>query len=187
MAALDQYHKSALTRASLDYRNRVELANARNPQTEYEAAKARVEQHLAALRGWGRSSEAAALEGRLRTASAAPNLSMKLDEATQAGAAAAAQRRFDVSRIKYKEAVQLAEQTQPHDSRLITALDQLGNQYMGEDFAAADAAYSRELKAVQELYAPLSPMISMPLQSLDTSPLMRHDYPAAHKLDTQAG
>jgi tetratricopeptide (TPR) repeat protein len=157
-----------------------------NPQKEYEAAQARLSAHIASLKAKGKASEAAALDARIRASQTAPNLSARLDEAMQAGAAAAAQRHFDVARIKYKEAVKLAEQIQPHDSRLATALDDLGNQYLGEDFAAADAAYSQELKVVEELYGPLSPMISMPLQSLGTNALAHKDYPTALKFYTRA-
>jgi len=112
---------------------------------------------------------------------AAPNLSEKLDVAMQAGAKAVSERRWDEAQRYYKEAVRLGEQLQPHDPRLVTALDHLGNQYVGVDFAAADAAYGRELKVIEELYGPQSAMMAQAFESLGTSALMQHDYDSAHK------
>jgi len=175
VASLEQYHKAALAYASMDYRNKIIRSDAPDPKKEYEAAQARFDAHLASLKAKGKASEAAALEARIHTSQAGRNLSIKLDEALQAGAKASSERHFDQARIHYQEAVKLAEQLQPHDQRLATALDSLGNQYLGQDSAAADAAYSRELKVVQELDGPQSFQVTQPLESLGTSALMQHD------------
>jgi Tetratricopeptide repeat len=186
VASLDQYHKAALADASIDYRNKIIRSDAPDPQKEYAAAQLRYSSHIASLKAKGKASEVAALEARVHASQAAPNLSAKLDEALQAGAKAASERRFDQACVHYQEAVKLAEQLQPHDQRLATALDSLGNQYVGQDFAAADAAYSHELKVVQEIYGPQSFQVTHPLESLGTSAFLQRDYPTAQKYYSRA-
>jgi len=185
-ASLDQYHKAALADARLDYRNKVVRADAFDPQKEYATAQERFRTHIASLKASGKSAEAASLEARVHASNASPNLTEKLDHAMQAGAKAASERHFDEAQAHYKEAVKLAEQLQPHDQRLAIALDHLGNQYLGQDFAAANAAYSRELKVVEELYGPQSSALAQPLQSLGTSAIIQHDYSSALMFYTRA-
>jgi tetratricopeptide (TPR) repeat protein len=185
--SLEQYRKAALADASLDYRNKTAVrSDAPNPKKEYEAAQVRFSAYLAALKAKGKASEALALEARVHRSQAAPNLSTKLDEALQAGAKALSERHFDEARIHYQKAVKLAEQLQPHDQRLATALDYVGASYVGQDFAAANAAYSRELKVVQEIYGPQSFQVTQPLQSLGTSALVQRDYPTAQEYYSRA-
>ena len=91
------------------------------------------------------------------------------------------QRHFDVALEDYKQAVVLADKMQPHDSRLLTALDNVGNGSMAHDPAAAEAAFERELKVAQELYGPQSANLAAPLQSLGRNALRQHDYAGAEK------
>jgi len=81
----------------------------------------------------------------------------------------------------YQEAVELAEKMQPHDQRLATALDHVGNEYLGQDPAAAEAAYERELKVSEEIFGVGSANTAGPLQSLGRNALIQRDYTAAEK------
>src|SRR5580693_1669891 len=81
----------------------------------------------------------------------------------------------------FQEAVQLAEKMEPHDQRLVTALDHVGDEYLGQDPAAAEAAYERELKVTEEIFGVRSANTALPLQSLGRNALMQHDYAAAEK------
>ena len=139
--------------ASIDLRTKVIRANDPVPETEYEKAQARLKEHIAALKAAGKVSEAAALEASVRAAEAAPGLSEQVDAAMQAGMRELTQRHFDVALADYKQAVVLADKMQPHDGRLVTALDNVGNGSMAHDPAAAEAAFERELKVAQELSA----------------------------------
>ena len=77
--------------------------------------------------------------------------------------------------------MELAEKMQPHDQRLVTALDHVGNEYLGQNPAAAEAAYERELKVSEEIFGVHSANTAMPLQSLGRNALMQKDYAAAEK------
>lgn len=182
VAALDQYRRAALAESSRDLRNQVirvdELADAQN---QYKAAQQRINDRIASLKAAGKASEAADLENRIQSTQAAPNISMKLDATLQTGAQAASERRTDEALRSYKEAVTLGEQIQPHDQRLILALDHLGNLYMGQDFPAAQAAFAHELKVAEELYGPQSSQVILALQSLGTCALLQHDYATSEK------
>ena len=151
-AAIGEYHKAALQDASEDLRTKVVRADAARPQDEYKKAQERLNLHIAALKSAGKSAEAAHLEASVRAIEAAPNLSQKIDADMQAGAAANQLRHFDEALKDYQEAVELAEKMQPHDQRLATALDHVGNEYFGRDPAAAQAAYEQELKVTEEIY-----------------------------------
>jgi tetratricopeptide (TPR) repeat protein len=109
-----------------------------------------------------------------------------LDAALQAGAEANKKRRFDESFARYKEAVSLADQLQPHDYRLAVALDHLGACLLGRDFPAADAAYERELKVYVELMGPETYHRATPLTSLGNSAMVQHNYERARDFYTQA-
>jgi tetratricopeptide (TPR) repeat protein len=179
--ALDEYRKTAQEVASTDYRHARLTDEVRNAPKDYEQAQARFKDHLAALRTAGKTTEAAELEARAQTLQANPSLSQQLNAMLQAGAQAAQKRDFESSLADYKKAVDLAREVQPHDERLVTALDHLGNNYMGRDFAAADATFQEELKVTQELYGAQSPNVEGPLQSLGTSALLQHNFPEAEK------
>jgi tetratricopeptide (TPR) repeat protein len=99
----------------------------------------------------------------------------------QAGAKAYQERKFEEGLQDFKGAVDLARQMQPHDARLATALEHVGNGYLGHDFAAADAAFEEELKVDSELYGPMSVNLSLPLESLANSAMAQKNYDAAEK------
>ncbi|MBZ5696876.1 MAG: tetratricopeptide repeat protein [Acidobacteriia bacterium] len=179
--ALDVYRKAALADASIDFRTKVMPSGWRDPQKEYKAAQTRFEQHITDLKSAGRSPEAAALEKQVQAAQSSSSLSEKLDEEIQASAKAAAQRHFDEAMVHDKEAVAIAEKMQPHDPRLITALDRLGMEYVQQNPAAATAAFERELAVAEELYGPQSPFTAEPLQSLGRNALYHRDYATAEK------
>jgi tetratricopeptide (TPR) repeat protein len=180
-AAIGEYHKAALQDASEDSRTKVVRTDAAKPQIEYKKAQERLSLHIAALKAAGKSAEAAQLEVSVGAMEAAPNLSEKIDADMQAGAKANSQRHFDEALKDYQEAVELAEKIQPHDQRLATALDHVGNEYLGRDAAAAEAAYEQELKVTEEIYGAHSANTAEPLQSLGRNALMQHDYATAEK------
>ena len=51
----------------------------------------------------------------------------------------------------------------------------------GQDPAAAEAAYERELKVTEEIYGAQSANLAAPLQSLGRNALMQKDYASAEK------
>jgi tetratricopeptide (TPR) repeat protein len=179
--AIDEYRKTAAAFASLDRRHLTRYTDDLDPQAEYAAAQKRLSDHIAALKAAGKTSEAASLEASIHTSVNSAGLSDKLNSLMQAGMQASAQRNFDEARKDYQEAVDVAERLQPHDQRLVTALDHLGNQNMGMNFPAADAAFQQELKATEEIYGAQSANMEGPLQSLGTSALLQKDYASAEK------
>ena len=172
--------------AGVDPHNKIVRSDALNPQTEYTDARKRFDDHIAALKSAGKSSEAALLESRLRGMEAAPTLSEQLDAAMQAGGQANSHGNLDEALRQYEEAVELAQKIQPHDQRLPASLELLGNEYLGRDPAAAESAYERELKATQEVFGAHSPHVAAPLQSLGRNELMQRNYAAAEKFFFEA-
>lgn len=181
VASNDEYRKAALTDAGVDWRGKITRSDELNPQNEYKYAQERLSQHIASLKAVGKSSEAAQLEASLKNSQAAPSISEKLYMALQAGAADNRQRDFEAAKRDFKQAVELADKIQPHDQRLVSALDHLGNEYFGEDPAAAEAAYERELKVSEEIYGPQSANLTPPLESLGRNALKQKDYATAEK------
>jgi hypothetical protein len=180
-AAMTEYREAAGVDASIDLRNKVTRTTDRDPQKEYAAAQERFSAHLASLKAAGKSAEAASLQARVQNISASAGLSEKLDAAMQAGAKANSERRWDEAKKAFQEAVDLAEKIQPHDSRLITALDHLGNENLKEHPDAAQAAFERELKVSEEVYGPQTPGTVPALQSLGNNAMVEHDYANAEK------
>ncbi|MGH9575290.1 MAG: tetratricopeptide repeat protein [Candidatus Acidiferrales bacterium] len=180
-AAVDQYRKTAAAESSVDYHHRVTRDSDLDPQTEYKAAQKRFEDHVTALKSAGRSAEASSLETSVASSAKSPDLSEKLNELMLAGQNAARERNVTGAANDFEEAVTLAQQLQPHDQRLVTAFDRLGNMNLGTNFPAADAAFEQELKAVEEIYGSQSPNMEPPLQSLGTSALLQKNYPAAEQ------
>lgn len=176
-----EYRKASLTDASMDYRGRFWRSDDRDPQKEYKAAQDRLAQHLAALRASENSAKADAIESAIHSAQADESLSDQLDAAMLAGANAGRAKHYDEETREFQHAVDLAEKMQPHDPRLVTALDDLGNCYLGWNGPAAESAYERELKAAQDLFGPASPNVAGALQSLGRNALMQKDYPTAEK------
>lgn len=181
VSAMREYRKASLTDASMDYRGRFWRSDDRDPQKEYKAAQDRLAQHLAALRASENSAKADAIESAIHSAQADESLSDQLDAAMLAGANAGRAKHYDEETREFQHAVDLAEKMQPHDPRLVTALDDLGNCYLGWNGPAAESAYERELKAAQDLFGPASPNVAGALQSLGRNALMQKDYPTAEK------
>jgi hypothetical protein len=179
VAAIGEYRKASQVDASIDLRGKTTRTTDRNPQKEYDAAQERLQDHLAALNAAGKSAEAAALVARIQASQANPSISEQLDAAMQAATKAMSEKRFDEMQRDYKEAVALAEKVQPQDARLLTALDYLGRTYLGRDFAAADAAFARELQVAEEMFGPQSPQLTAPLQSLGNSALFQKNFASA--------
>jgi tetratricopeptide (TPR) repeat protein len=151
----------------------------RKRNTEY--VQDRFSRHIASLKAAGESSKAAQLEVSLKNSQAAPIPSEKVDMALQAGDADNRQRDFEAAKRDFKQAVEPAERIQPNDQRLVSAIDHLGNEYFGQDPAAAEVAYERELKVTEKIYGPQSANIAAPLQSLGRNALMQKDYATAEK------
>lgn len=127
----------------------------------------RLKEYLTELRAAGKSAEAADLEKKLAGSAHALGVSGKLDAAMEAGANAWKENNFAEAEKDYKEAVQIAEQIKPHESRLIMSLGYLGGLYFQrKDMADAQTTFARELQVAEELYGPNSPQLSLPLISL---------------------
>ena len=181
VAAMDEYRRAAGEDASVDARGKIRRCDDRDPQRDYKDAQQRLAAHIAALKSAGKSTEAAELETNARSKQGATSLSEQLDAAMQAGAEADKLKHYDEALRHYQEAVQAAEKLQPHDMRLVTALDYVGNHYLGQNPAAAQSAYERELKTAQELFGPQSSNLTGPLQSLGRNELIQKNYAAAEK------
>ncbi len=179
--AMLEYRKASLAAASQDVRGKVYRSDEtpEKVQQAYADAQKRYETHLNALRAAGKSDEAAALEAKLKAATAAPDLADQVDQAMKAGAADDKVRNFSQAVIDFKRAVELADKMQPHDARLVTALDKLGNNEMGQDNDAAKAAYEREYKAACDLFGANSGSAMQALQSLGRFETFTHDYASA--------
>lgn len=131
--------------------------------------------------GAGEGAEATSLETRVHNIDASSGLSEKLDATMQDAAKATSERHFDQSLKLYEEAVDIADKIQPHDSRLLTALDYVGNFNIKRNPAAAQAAFERELKAAEEISGPNSPGVTAALTSLGNNAMSRKDYANAEK------
>jgi tetratricopeptide (TPR) repeat protein len=186
VSAIQEYRKASLTDAGIDLRGKIIRLSERDPQLEYKKAQDRLKEHLAELRAAGKSSEAAEIESAINGAEANSGLSDQLDAAMLAGSNADRAHKIDEAVKDYQQAVSIAEKIQPHDPRLVTALDDLGNNYLGWNAPAAESAFEQELKAAQDLFGPNSPNLTGPLQSLGRNALMQHDYATAEKFFFQA-
>jgi tetratricopeptide (TPR) repeat protein len=180
-AAMDEYHRAAGEDAGIDPRGKIRRRDDRDPQRDYQDAQERLAAHIAALNSAGKSSEAAELEASIHAKQGAAGLSEQVDAAMRAGAEADKVKHYDEALRHYQEAVQAAEKLQPRDMRLVTALDYVGNHYLGQNPAAAQSAYERELKTAQEIFGPQSSNLTEPLQSLGRNALVQKDYAAAEK------
>lgn len=185
-ASLNEYREASLIDSAIDLRTKVMRSDELDPQKEYASAKERWNDHLAALKAAGKSSDATALQTQLTASRSSASLSDQVDAALQSGWSAIRRRDRQGAVSQYKLAVELAEKLPPNDPRLVNALDNLGNSYFGWDTPAAQAAYERELQAAVNIFGPQSPQLTAPLQSLGRSALMQHDYAAAQKYMFQA-
>lgn len=179
VAALTEYKAAALADGSQDLRGKFIRTDQPDPKTEYDSAQKRWDARLAALRASGKSAEADALVAKLHILDAAPSLSLQIDEAMKAGQDADKVRNFPEALADYKHAVELADKLQPHDARLVTALDKMGNNAMGQDNTVAQAAYEREYKVACELFGAQSGSAEQALQSLGRFEVFTKNYPSA--------
>jgi len=184
-AALDQYRKAALDEPALKA-SAVEVRFF-DAQSKYKSAQDRFNEHLAALRASGKSSEAAGLEARLHARESAPNLDEKFHSAMQAGMQAIMEKRFNDAETSTKEAVNIAEKLQPQDGRLPEALGQLGNVYLWRlDYKHAEDTFRRQLSLAEKLYGPQSPEITGSLQNLAMTALAQKDYSGSQAFFSRA-
>lgn len=179
--AIAEYRRASLADSSIDFRGKVIRSDDRDPQKEYEKAQQRLNDHLTALAAAGKSEEVGRIKSAIRSTQAGAALSEQLDAAIQQGLAAAKAQHPDEAIPNFQKAVELAEKMQPHDERLVTALNYLGMCYTMRDPAAAQAAFDRELKAAQELFGSDSPNLTGPLQALAQAALRQHDTATAEK------
>jgi tetratricopeptide (TPR) repeat protein len=179
--AIDQYRRTALAEAGVDIRMSQWRGSEFDPEREYEAAQKRLNDHIAALKAAGKASEATALQAQIAGMQKSASASDKLNTLMQAGVQAYQQQKFEDGFEDFKQAVDIARQIQPPDPRLPTALEYLGNGYLGRDFAAADATFNEELKAAQQIYGPRSAAVEIPMESLGNSALLQKNYAAAEK------
>jgi tetratricopeptide (TPR) repeat protein len=184
IAALENYRRAALDEPPV----RTGIPQQRfDAQNQLRAAQERFRQHLAELRSSGKSSEAASLEARLKTAESSPNLDEHFHAAMQASVQAATERRFDAAETSAKEAIAIAEKIQPPDGRLPEAEAQLGNVYAWRlDYPQAEQAYKRQLTLTEKLYGPQAPMLTAALQNLAMTKLAEKDFPSAETFVSRA-
>ena len=150
------------------------------PQAAYKPAKERVDAPIAAKKTSGNPAGAAGVKADVGATMAAPGISARLDAAMLAGQDAAAARHIDDAEKSYKEAVDLAEELQPHDDRLPASLMRLSFLYADRrDSALTEATLQRYLKASEELYGAGSPLMTQPLQTMASYALSKQDFNSA--------
>lgn len=172
--AMDQYRKTSIS--GWGFRRPGEL----DPSREYKSAQERFQKHLAALRAAGNATEAARLEEAVANLSVNATLSQQLDAALQSGFDAMRSGQANDAMQYYKQAVDLAEEIQPHDQRLPVALKTLGLLYRSQNrFDEASAVYGRETKAIEEVSGPQSPDLADPLENLGMIALQQKNYKEA--------
>lgn len=184
--AINEFRRAALDDASIAPQGKIIRSTDRAAPRDYGDAQKRLDAHLAQLKTAGKSSEAVDLQKRILDSQASSSLSDQLDAAMQAGAAANKLQHWDEAAREYQKAVDLADKLQPHDSRLVTALDYLRDETLGRDPAIAREAFERELKVAQELYGPRSPNLAAPLESLGRNSLFLKDYASAENFFSAA-
>ena len=151
-----------------------------NSAHTYEAAQQRFAKHVADLRAAGKSTEANALEVRVKAASPVPDANDKFHLALQASKKAVEQRQFDSALTSAKEAIAIAGKIQPQDGRLAEAYEQLGHVYgwqMQPKLAMEN--YNHQLAAAQSVYGAKSPVVAGALQNLALVSLAQHDFAGA--------
>jgi tetratricopeptide (TPR) repeat protein len=181
VSAMKLFGEASSAAASVDLRGKIIRRDDRNPQQEYVNAQERFARYIASLKTSGKAEEAGELESRVAGSNRSATVSEQMDRAMAAGAKADESRQFSAAKDRYKEAVDLGEKLKPHDPRLVNALDKLGNHYLGQDPAAAQKAYERELQVAEELFGPQSANETPVLQSLGRNALIQHDYSTAEK------
>lgn len=179
--AMEEYRKTAESAARVSMLQPSWRGTADDPEKAFEDAKQRFSDHIVALKAAGKSADAAALEARINAVQSNSGLSDKMNALMQSGVQALQAKKFEEAETNFKAAVVIGRQIQPPDSRLATALDYVGDNDLGKDFAAADASFEEELKLTEQIYGPGSPNTEIPLQSLGNSAMLQKNYAAAEK------
>jgi tetratricopeptide (TPR) repeat protein len=186
-AALAEYRKAALSFTTANMRKGVAMVDGKTPQQQYEDAQNRYSQYLQQLESSGKSAEAAAIEKQILAGAANPSLSKQMDDAMLAGATAMNQKQPDEARRQLGIAVKLGEQIQPHDERLIHALDAYGRLNIGIDAAVAQSSFEREMKVINELFGDNDPDLEgQALRSLAGNAAAQKEFDAAVNFYTRA-
>ncbi len=181
IASLDTYRRAAQQDASVNPVGKVTLRTDRDPQRDFRDAQKRFDEHLAALKSAGKSAEAEKLQAQLKAAKGSDSLSDQLNAEMRAYTSLVQQQRREEAFQHVQKAVELAEKIQPHDPRLITCLEALGEYNLGRNPAAAQKAFERELQVAQEIFGPESPNMTTALQMLGQNAAIQHDYATAEK------
>jgi tetratricopeptide (TPR) repeat protein len=181
--AMDQYRKAAMKKAGVDLLTLGPQREGLNPEKEYESAQERFNAHITELKASGKSAEAGALTARIADMQKVTNLSDKMDSLMQAGMQAVQKQKIEEGLSDFQNAVAVGRQMQPHDARLATALEYVGNYYLnlGHDFSRADAFYEEQLKVDDEIYGPQSTASEVPLEMLGDSAMLQKNYGMAEK------
>ncbi len=184
VAALDNYRRAALDEAPPKVGIPQLYFDAGH---KYQSARERFQQRLTDLRASGKSSEAAALEARLKASEVAPNLDERFHAAMQTSMQAIGERRFNDAETSAKQAIEIAGQIQPEDGRLPEAVGQLGTVYAWRlDYKQAEENYRRQLLLAEKLYGPQSPMIAGALQNLAMLALAQKDFAGSQAFFSRA-
>lgn len=155
----------------------------RDANSDVQAAELRLKQRLSELRAAGKGAEATALEARLAGAGETKSLSEKVDAAMDAGRRAVREHNFAEAERSYKNAVEFAEQLNPHEARLALSLGYLGTMYFGrKDWPDAQQAFERQLKITTEIYGTDSEQLSTPLISLGQVHMQQGEFAKAESL-----
>jgi tetratricopeptide (TPR) repeat protein len=179
-AALNEYHQAAMAEQATAPSYGPSFHN--NSAEKYKDAQERFAQQLASLRKAGKSAEAARLEKSIGDQQNASGAAEALDSLMFSGSQAFNERRFDDSERDYKKALDIADKLQPHDQRLVTTLNHLGQlAVFRHDFAAANILFERQLKVSEEMFGAESGNLVEALQFLGMNAMAAQDYPAAEK------
>jgi len=187
--AIEQYRRAALTEADS---NRVHLpgeyvSQSTNSQKEYKSVQARFEEHLVALAGSGRSTEAAELKKHVEAMEASPAVEEKVQLAMQNADQAFKESRFDEAEQFYKMVVALAEQLPPGNENLIEALGRLAKTYGArQNYKDAENILHRQLTVVEKTFGAESPRVTDPLASLGGLAAWLKEYVAAENYFSRA-
>jgi len=153
----------------------------------YRAALDRFQKYLAGLRSAGKSTEANALEAKWNSGKSAPNLDAAYHDAIQESQSGVQQQKYDVAETAAKRAVEIAEQIQPTDGRLVESIGQLGNVYAWRrDAKNARETFKRQLAVSEKLFGPQSPEITSALMNVGMSALQEKDFVTAEATLTRA-
>jgi tetratricopeptide (TPR) repeat protein len=182
-AALSEYDQAAVAESATAPAYGPSFGGWHNDAADrYKEAQERFSKQLAALKGAGKSSEAAKLEKSIQDQQDTSDSAHALDSLMLSGSQAFSERRFDDAERDYRKALEKADKLQPHDSRLTTTLNHLGQlAVFRQDFAGADVLFERQLKVAEEIYGPNSSNLDEAIKFLSLNAMAAKDYLAAKK------